>query len=158
VKNILIAPYPFPYLKQNLKSAIFVSFCITIFLIIFQPFGLNTIQPSSVRIKIIIGYGVVTFIAVGTIAFALLIVEKYTKNEQSWNVHKHIQLLLSNLLLVSIGNFIYSHLIFGLKPNLTNLLWFTFYTFSVGIFPIVFIVIIHQFNQLKKICYFDRQF
>lgn len=129
LKRLLKQPYPQP--EQNWKVIISISCFISLFIWIFQPFGLSTLQKPFKEL-ILIGYGGVTFLA---LAFNMLLLPFFFNNffiEKKWTVKRHIVFLLWILFTIGLGNYFYtlaSTSFFSF--NLQGLLLFQLYTVAI---------------------------
>ncbi len=141
---------PFPPGRSSWRIIISVSLFIALFLLVFQPFGLQYIDMKH-RLLILSGYGAVTFLA---LVFNLILIEsvfKSTFSEVNRTVGKQILWILWILFTTGLGNYVYSIIIFpGMARSIHNLLIFQGFTLIVGIFPVTIITIITHNYLLKK--------
>ena len=88
--NVFNKPYPFnDDLKHKTKIIFFTSIGVIIFLILFQPFDINTL-PTKEKYELIIGFGIVTFFSLSL--NLLFIPSLFSKMFSSalWNIKKEI--------------------------------------------------------------------
>lgn len=144
-------PYPFelPSWKYSLKLAFAIGGFIALFLLIFQPFGLEEI-PSSYKPWMISVYGGITFIAILVFQQGIMRAFPNFFREQDWTTGKEIVENLSILLLIAIGNFYYTYWIGGIRPTLIGFLFLFFATVLVGIFPVATLIFVHYTNSLRR--------
>ncbi len=144
-------PYPFELASwiDSLKLASAIGVFIAVFLLIFQPFGLEEI-PASYKPWMISVYGGITFIAI--LVFQQVIMRAFPNffREQDWTTGKEIVENLSILLLIAIGNFYYTSWIGGIRPTIMGFLFLFFATVLIGIFPIVTLIFVHYTKSLKR--------
>lgn len=131
--------------------AVGVGVFVSVFLAIFQPFGLSEWQ-SSRKGWALIGYGMVTCVAMLLHYFGIkrgLLKGSYTESE--YTVGREIGSLLSLLLLISVGNHTYSWVILDRQHAFHNdFLDSMLVTFLVGAFPVVVGVLSNYIYQLKR--------
>lgn len=142
-------PYPCP--ARTWKTIAIISLLVFTILFIFKPFGISMIT-SEWRFWIILGYGVVTAMAVSVqIYLSPLLFPRYY-DENRWTVGRNIFSTTITLILVALGNIAYGY-VFGITwqhLNISVFLSALFITVAVGIFPIVLITILRQ-NRLLSI-------
>ncbi len=146
--SILNKSYP---QTQNIwKSAIFISLFISLFLYVFQPFGLQLLQHDYKGL-VLIGYGLVTFMVLLTNKIMLPLVIPTVFQEDMWTIKKQILWLIWLLFSISLGNYLYA-VLFTVIPwsGFYGLLIFIAFTVAIGIIPIVLITFISQNAMLKK--------
>ncbi|MCF6353279.1 MAG: LytTR family transcriptional regulator [Cyclobacteriaceae bacterium] len=143
VKNWLLKPFPFvTSYKQALGISLFIGIFVTLFLVIFKPFGIVEAPSHTVYLM---GYGVISF---GVIFFSLQILPFLKAdwfNPNTWSILKNIVLMSFILLAISFFNWLYGLYIFRtlgvtidhFKEVPTELIDNIGMTFSVGIFPIL---------------------
>jgi LytTr DNA-binding domain len=147
-----ILQQPYPYSDPD-KRKIFLSlgagFFIGLFLIYFEPFGITELHSPN-KSLILSSYGIITS---ATMLFLYFIVPKTFPNyfkEENWTVGREILFLMMNLILIAIFNVLYSQLIFSLDSKSLNLLNMVGYTFVLGIFPTIGIVLSNYIYYLKQ--------
>ena len=141
---------PYPIIENKWWIIIPISLFVTSFLVIFQPFGLGTIE-HPLKLYIFIGYGTITFLV---LIFDLILIPKIFKqffDEKYWTVGKNLLFIFLILFTIGLGNFIYSEFFFSFNNSLFKiLLLFQFFTLVVGAFPSIILVIINQNRLLKS--------
>jgi hypothetical protein len=128
-----------------------ISLFITLFLSVFQPFGMGRMENSYDKYLFIGGYGLVTFFI---LFLDLIIIERIFQNffkEKNWYLYKEIIWMFFVISTIGLGNVFYSSLFFNQNQQLTFAYIFTFQivTFAVAIFPIT-IFAISKHNYLFK--------
>jgi hypothetical protein len=149
-KIIQYLKQPYPCSRNSWRTIVLISLFVSIFLIIFKPFGASNINQTA-RIWILAGYGGVTFIIliVNLIGVPLLFKKEFA--ESNWTLGRQILWLCWILFTIGLGNYFYSRTFFSLNISLLKgLLLMQFVTVSVGIFPIVLISIITYNRLLRK--------
>jgi len=142
---------PFPEegsIEQSLKSLIGVSIFVGMFLYLLRPFGLGerTDLPA-----ICLGFGLVTL---GACLLHDLVVRRIIKlrtDLPSWTLGRWILNMLSVILFIALGNFIFMNWWSDwIGLDFPSLLQTLFNTALVGVIPIVFIGLIIQNRETKK--------
>lgn len=148
IKYFLSKPFPHEenYTKYLLIISL-VSLFVTLFLYIFQPFGMSSVQRN--RLLICIGYGAITFFS--SIVYDFIVnrlLDIFGRNKH-FTFGRWILDITALLLTISFFNFIYS------KNLVNDLKWehlpiMVFVTFAIGIFPAVLIGAISLLKQENK--------
>ncbi len=122
---------------------------IGLFLILFQPFGILDWNDPNKNLYLA-GYGFVTFLCGLLLRFGIF--KTFTKyhSETKWNIGKEILSIMLLILLITIGNCIYSIFIFNIQQSFQSFLGMLFAVLVIGIFPTVFGVMLNYIYQLKK--------
>ncbi|WP_211208398.1 hypothetical protein [Belliella baltica] len=105
------------------------------FLLVFQPFALYRI-PNEDKLVIISGYGLVTFCCMVAFRWIEINLIFQTEDDPAWTTGKEILQNLGVLLLISLGNFLYTIWIRGINWSWSALLMSIGVTFAVGVFPV----------------------
>ncbi len=152
--GIFTQPYP---LEEDPRSQLFSSLAISLFvvffLVIFQPFGLNSVDPVKwPLVKLFsayVGYGIVTFAI--TFLSDRLIKPAFPMffNEAEWTVLKNIFWIMIVVLLIGLGNLFYSSFLGFTGISGSSLLTFQVYTILIGIIPVTFITLIKTIALLR---------
>ena len=149
--KILLQPYPFheKTLTRILLQCVGEGMFIGLFLILFQPFGILDWNNPNKNLYLA-GYGFVTFLCGILLRFGIF--KTFTKyhSEAKWNIGKEILSIMLLILLITIGNCVYSIFIFDIQQNFQSFLGMLFAVLVVGIFPTVFGVMLNYIYQLKK--------
>jgi len=149
--KLLNQPYPCADapLWQLRKSAI-IGLFVGLFLLTFQPFGLNLWETSHKALKLM-GFGAVTFVvtALNFILWQWLFPRQFA--EEKWTVGREILFVTGNILLIGIANRFYLDWLLG-KIEDSGLDWsgIILVTFLIGLFPVTGLVLINYIAQLRK--------
>ena len=139
-------PYPFnDNLKHNSIIVFFISVGVPLFLLLLQPFGFSLL-PRQDKYFLIIGFGVITFLA---LSLHLLIIPSLfpkTFTTSKWNVKKEIFWNLWILFTILTGFFFYCEVLDVYKFNF-NLVIKLILT---AIIPITALIIINQNRMLRS--------
>ncbi len=141
---------PYPWTLNKWKAIISISIFISVFLIIFQPFGLQYVQLDH-KTMILAGYGLVTFflLVINMIVLPFLFISFF--DESKWTILK--QILWLSWIVISIGacNYIYSFL-FSIFAwiGIQGFLIFTGFTFAIALIPVALVTILTHNRLLKN--------
>jgi len=149
--KILNQPYPINLRCPKIWRIIgLVSAFVFLFMVVFQPFGISH-NNQLIAYFILAGYGGVTFIVLVVLmkVFPLIIPKIF--DEKDWRVKHEILMLITIIFFIGVGNLVYTKVLFDYpKDWLMGLLRFEAYTLSIGIIPIITIVMTSQITMLKK--------
>lgn len=141
---------PFPKAESKWKIIISISVFVPLFLIIFQPFGINLFQ-SDFKLLILSGYGLVTFCS---LFIDLIILENiFSKffDERNWKIWKEFLWLLWVIFTIGLGNAFYTSLAFEFfNLSFSFIIRFQLVTFMVAIIPTTILILTKQKYLLKK--------
>lgn len=144
-------PYPVDYEPmRELRKATFIGLFVGLFLLAFQPFGLNLWETGNKSLKIL-GFGLVTFVvtAFNFIVWPRLLPKLFA--ETSWTVGREILFITTNILLIAIANRFYLEgLLESEEDSGLNWIGMILVTFLVGVFPATGLVLLNYIAQLKK--------
>ncbi|MCU0370668.1 MAG: LytTR family transcriptional regulator [Bacteroidales bacterium] len=142
----LLQQYPFEGNKWRI--IIPISVFIGLFMIVFQPFGLSSLDISHKHL-LLAGYGLVTLVILVFNLVVLPAIFPQTFSDEHWMIWKELLFLPWILLTVGLGNLLYSNWTLGFRISLTNMMIFQAYTLSIGLIPITTLILIKQ-NYLKR--------
>lgn len=149
--NILLyLKQPFPKAENKWKTIVFISLFVTIFLFVFQPFGIERIGSRNSKYLFIGGFGFVSFIIM---VFDLIIVEHLFHrffNEKNWRVYKEIFWLICIVFSIGLANVLYTTLFSGQQLSLAYIVNFQVITLAVAVFPITVFTISKHNYLLRK--------
>ena len=140
-------PYDDPTWKK-IRSGLMISLFVFLFLLIFQPFGLDGNIPN--KVWILLGYGGVTMLAYVVVGFLVPGIAPKLFRDESWKVWKELLMQVSTVALIGVGNFFYTASLGYAHWSMANVFGFLFYTFIIGIFPITLGVLATQIRLLKR--------
>ena len=150
MRSFFLQPYPFSdHVGRKLLVCAGVGLFITLFLVVFQPFGFEAL-PVATRWKHAVLFGLVTFVVS---AFMQVGVPKFFPSvfrEAAWRSWKEIVYLLLTTLAIGAANY---GLMLNLYPQRTDLASFLqaeLITLQVGIFPVCFIVFMKQMTLYRS--------
>ena len=113
MKNKLLALLrsPYPSLVKRWKSVIIPSLIVFLILIVFQPFGIS--RMKSYKILVLLGYGVVSSLALSIFVYLLPDLFPRYYSEKNWTLGRELAGVLGACLLIAIGNCFYTAWVFG---------------------------------------------
>jgi DNA-binding LytR/AlgR family response regulator len=144
-------PYPTgETLAKNLRRSALIGLFVGLFLLLFQPFGLNIWETDNKALKLL-GFGAVTAVvtSLNLIIWPRLFPQQFS--EAKWTVGREILFVTFNILLIAIGNGVYLTTLIG-ELDASGLNWFgmVLVTYLVGLFPVTGVVLLNYIAQLRK--------
>lgn len=133
--------------KRWLMSFLFGLF-VFLFLFVFQPFGLNS-YPQRV-LKLSLGYGLTTFVAMAILNIAVFSLLPHYFNEERWTVGKELTWSIINIAVIGLANVLFTGFADIFDVSFANLLRYEFYTLVVGVFPVGINILIREARLKKK--------
>lgn len=150
MSTLLEQPYPTeePVLRTVFKS-VAVGVFVALFLILFQPFGLDDWQTPAKVLKIA-GFGVVTTLVMLINSLVLpLLFPRYFSDGQ-WTVGKEIGRIVLLITVIALVNRLYIGWLINNPLLIGGWLWMVGITFLIGLFPTAGLVVLSYIAQLKK--------
>jgi len=147
IKQYLNQPYPL--YGRSWKIIVAIGLFISFFMVSFEPFGLSSYQ-NNYRLYVEIGYGAVTFLTLLLYHFTFPLLFRKEYNASRWTVLKQIIWQIWVLFSIGFANFLYSSFFFHFANNYKALLYYQFYTMSVGTIPVLLITVIIQNRMLAE--------
>ncbi|MGD8782603.1 MAG: LytTR family DNA-binding domain-containing protein [Ignavibacteria bacterium] len=147
--DIFHRPYPIESRSGKLlEQALAIGAFVVIFILVFEPFS-EAIEVEDRSNLSVLGYGLITFVI--TLAANLLVSKSNFKifNENKWNVKKEFISVLIMIFFIGLGNALYNFLETGTEFNFLFLMKFQVITLSVGVIPVLFLVIL-TYNRILK--------
>lgn len=132
---------PFPKAEGKWRIIFLISLFVSLFLIVFQPFGINMFQGAN-KYLILSGYGMVTFF---TLVVNLIIIENVFYrffDERRWVIWKEFVWLLWIIFSIGLGNALYTSIVFAPHFNVGISFYINFQliTLAVGVIPITVLI------------------
>lgn len=147
-RTILSRPFPRP---ESPTSGLYVSIgtgaFISLFLLVFTPFGLHEAMPR--HWPVVAGYGVVTTLAMILVAYVLPRLVPTFFAEEVWTTGKEILEAITTILLIAVGNNVYSAWMFGMVISPTSIIVFILFTAAIGIIPST-VIVLWRFSVLTR--------
>ena len=148
--RLLSQPYPTEEsINRRLIKTLAISGFIGLFLLVFQPFGLDDWQTPGKPIKLL-GFGLVTFIVMSADSFLLpLLFPRYFSDEH-WNVGREMVRTTLLIFIIAICNRFYLGSLIGALSTMVSWVQMIGMTFVIGIFPTVGTILITYIIQLSR--------
>jgi hypothetical protein len=141
---------PYPVILSRWAIVLIISPFISIFMVIFQPFGLHHLESES-KSLILSGYGLVTFAVLCIDLFLVPIIFPSVFKEERWTVSREIVLLIGIVITIAMGNYLYSVLLSIVSwVGIRGFLIFTGFTLCISIIPIIGVIVISHNAMLRK--------
>lgn len=135
-QKLLKEPYPLNHsLQKVLWTSLLFGLFIFLFLLLFQPFGLNNYHAEN-KVWQILGYGLLTSIILLLNSLLFSKAFPFWYSERRWTVGKNIFYTSWLLLCIGFGNWIYAGSLHFISLSLNSLFFYEGITLLVGIFPI----------------------
>jgi len=149
IARILGKPFPIEENKvEYYRILIILSVFITLFLYIFQPFGLSTLESN--KFLICLGFGGMTFLGAVIYEYIVDQILHLKGKHEKWTFGKWILYNLGVMLIISLANFLFARLIlFGfIQWDLFPTMIYS--TYMIGVIPLVMLGGFSLYKQEKK--------
>lgn len=140
---------PFPVVTEpalKWRMSIFLGLFVTLFLWLFKPFGLHNVSESWV----FVGYGLITTLIVLFNLFILPKIFPRFYNEENWTGFKELVVTLWNILIIGLGNLLFSVALGFFRLDISTLIYFQLITLAVAVLPVLAMILLRQNTLLKK--------
>lgn len=141
-------PYPLLTFRDTMKRDLFFGIFLTIFLLVFTPFGLSDFAYD--RYEIIVGYGVTSYLM---IAFNDLVGYQLMPNtftEANWKVYHQIGWSLWHLMMLGIVNLTYGVWVGAFPLTFSSFVKLELYILASASIPVMAITMLRQHYLLKQ--------
>ena len=141
---------PYPVILNRWGIILVISPFISIFLVIFQPFGLQGLE-SDRKTLILAGYGLVTFVVLCIDLLIVPFIFPSVFKEEKWTVAKEIFFFIIIIVTIAAGNYLYSVLLSIVSwVGFQGFIVFTGFTLCIAIIPAIGIIVISHNALLRK--------
>jgi hypothetical protein len=141
---------PYPQSHNRWAIVLIISVFVSLFMVIFQPFGLQQLETAH-KILLLAGYGLVTFLVLLLDLILLPLIFPGIFNEDRWTVLDEALFLTWIVLTIAAGNYLYSVLVsIGAWVGVQGFFIFTGFTLAIAILPIIGIIVISHNRLLKQ--------
>ncbi|MGZ8540027.1 MAG: LytR/AlgR family response regulator transcription factor [Chitinophagaceae bacterium] len=152
--NIFKQSFPYTTSSQSqLKTALGFGLFISVFLLVFKPFGLD-VFPASRLVFISTMYGLITFSCIFLTLVMLPIFFPGVFKEDKWTTGKQIVHTSAVIIVVGLANYLISPFLVDTNYSLQDLLWFQGITLAIALLPVSIFTLWKQNSLLKK---FEQQ-
>ncbi|MEM6800956.1 MAG: LytTR family DNA-binding domain-containing protein [Bacteroidota bacterium] len=135
---------------NDYKTYFFIGVFVSLFVLLFQPFGMQAFE-SSVKSLILLGYGGIVFLALSFSLLSLKLIRPHWFDAQNWTMGK--QLILTIAVIISISLSIYGYSIFcGVLNEISFKAYslFLLYSCLLGIFPLATTLLLNRIFSLEE--------
>ena len=147
--RILIQKYPAPTpVLRNLIIAILFGLFIGLFLLFFEPFGLN-LSTNENKVFQLLFFGFITTAVLLIFLYILPLLFPKIFSDEHWKVKHQIIFYLVILLVIATFNGIYTNYINSLPFSWSNYWWIISRTFVLGGIPIAFLTLLDYQRKEK---------
>ncbi len=148
--NIFRQPFPHNTSWQNgLKTAAGFGAFITVFLLVFRPFELDTFT-TVLLVKSSLIFGLVTFSCIFASIFFLNLFFPQIFSEEKWTTGKQIINMGGVVILVGLVNYLISPLLFDTALSWNKFFYYQGIAISVGLLPIIIYTLYVQNRWLQQ--------
>jgi hypothetical protein len=137
---------------QNMMYSLLIGAFVSLFLIVFQPFGLSNWHTDQ-KWMYLVGFGLITFFMLLFTQIGLTRLLPAFYNEDGWTVGKEIIHNLVVMGLITVGNFLFAIKIGIYSWSLLAFLVSFIFVLAIGVFPISFNVLLKFKSSNKR---FDK--
>jgi hypothetical protein len=142
-------PYPInDSLKDRWRNCVLFSSFVFLFLYIFKPFELSKLPEGHFLIAL--EYGIVCFVIMSLLNVVVFLTYPKPFAESNWTTGKEILWTMINVILIGLGNYLFSIGKGFIDFTWVNLFWFEVYTITIGAFPITVTTLINQARLSNK--------
>jgi hypothetical protein len=148
--QLLNQPYPCEDpVRRRWAKAFWIGFFVGLFLLIFQPFGLDSWVTPNKTAKIL-GFGLISFLMTAGLSLLLpVFLPKLFTNER-WTVGREILWITAHITLIGLVNYFYINWLIANAIHGIQLFGMIIVTFLIGIFPSAGSVLVTYIVKLKK--------
>ena len=148
--QLLNQPYPCEDpVRRRWAKAFWIGVFVGLFLLVFQPFGLNIWVTPNKTVKIL-GFGLISFLVTAGLSLLLpVFLPKLFTNER-WTVGREILWITAHITLIGLVNYFYINWLIANPIYAIQLFGMIVVTFLIGIFPSAGSVLVNYILRLKK--------
>ncbi|MEZ4905648.1 MAG: LytTR family DNA-binding domain-containing protein [Spirosomataceae bacterium] len=153
IAMISLLKQPFPQsintTRQHFFTALGTGLFVSIFLLIFQPFGSGGWQDPHKTLKLV-GYGIISFVAVFSVNAFITVSFKKWYSENNWTVGREIIRNIIIIFTIALGNLLYHQWLFKTHFTVRGVVFWIGITALVGLIPVVVLTLLSYVFLLKK--------
>ncbi|MFD1142726.1 LytR/AlgR family response regulator transcription factor [Larkinella insperata] len=148
--QLLRQPYPCEdVVRRRWVKAFWIGLFVGLFLLIFQPFGLNNWQTPYKAAKVL-GFGLITFLITAFLYLVTPVLLPRHFSSENWTVGREILWITILITLIGLTNYFYLQWLIGNSIHGPDLAGTLIVTFLIGIFPAAASVVVNYIVRLKK--------
>ncbi len=138
---------PYPELQKRWKTVWLPALLVFFILYFLQPFGISRMEDS--KLLILLGYMLVSVAMLAVMVYVLPAIFPVWYHEERWTLGKELLSTLLLCVLITLGNWIYTALVFGIPLNLHLLCICLLWMVVIGPFPFVLFMLWNRNLQLR---------
>ncbi|PWU04696.1 MAG: hypothetical protein C5B52_01060 [Bacteroidetes bacterium] len=150
MRKILLQPFPLSEsYSARFRTAVYFGIFVSLFLLIFRPFGIETGKFSS-TLLVACYYGLICF---STLVICLVGIRALFPSwfvEARWTVWKEILFDSFCVILVASGNIVFSLYHYHATLRISYILNFLWITFTVGFLPLSIMILLRQMKLTRS--------
>jgi len=135
-------------LKIKLSMVLGVGLFTLLFLVLFQPYGIQNVIKAN--FTLIVGYSVLVSFSLFISYFVLPKIFPHYFSVRSWTIQKEATFLLISFFIICITNYFYHNAFVASYLSNFSFLRFAFSVLSIGIFPVFIIIFMVERYLYKK--------
>lgn len=148
--TILNKEYPAPEASErSIITSLLFGLFIGLFLVLFEPFDINTLQYEYKTLKFLF-FGFITAFVMLIFRYVLPLLWPEVFSDRHWKIKHEILFFLIILFFIANLNGLYINYLNSLKFSWKNYFWIIQVTMMLGSIPICFLVLINYNRMLKK--------
>jgi hypothetical protein len=150
VRHLFIQPFPaYNSWLRNVRSAIIAASIVFFIIFFLRPFGFDRV-PKNYLFGHALLFGAVTFTITAANLLLLPTLLPKTFAEIHWTTGKEFLMMMWHIVTISLANVLLTHTLYNWDISFETFFIFLRYTFWVGIFPIVILILLKYIALLKK--------
>ncbi|GAB3895101.1 LytTR family DNA-binding domain-containing protein [Larkinella knui] len=156
--QLLNQPYPCEDpVRRRWAKAFWIGVFVGLFLLIFQPFGLNTWNTPYKTLKIL-GFGLISLLVTAGLSLSLPVLLPKQFSNDRWTVGREILWITTHMTLIGLANYFYINWLTGSAIYSSGLFGMIIVTFVIGVFPSAGTVLVNYIVKLKRYQQLAREF
>ena len=149
ILGFLQKPFPLEESKAQLfKIITAISIFVMVFLYLFKPFGLHTLEPKL--LLYCVGFGLVSWVASLLYEFGVVPILKIKNEAKAFTFGRWIFYFCGAMLFISLANFIFIRLLYFGDIQWSLLPYMIRGVFAIGLFPVVLMGALALLKQEQK--------
>lgn len=140
---------PYPALCRRWKTVAIPSVIVFLVIYLLQPFGISQMHRTY-KLPILLGYGVVSSIALSIVVYLMPVLFPSYYKEQRWTLGKDLLSTLLSCFLIVVGNWLYTSWIYEMELNWRLFCICLIWVALLAPFPIVIFMMWNRNLQLKR--------
>lgn len=148
-KLIELLHSPYPTLCRRWKTVVIPSVIVFLVIYLLQPFGISQMH-GAYKLPILLGYGVVSSIALSIVVYLMPVLFPSYCIEQGWTLGKDLLSTLLSCFLIVVGNWLYTSWVYGMELNWRLFCICMIWVALLAPFPIVIFMMWNRNLQLAR--------